>query len=134
MNTAPSPKRRVLIVDRNDDLCELFSVFLESDGFDVRTTRTGLVAMTYAADFAPHVVFASLRIGELDGFMLARELRKLPATANSFLVAMSAFSHESCRVRATGFNHYVTKPLRFESLIALLQPVQSKEHASSPIP
>jgi CheY-like chemotaxis protein len=92
MNTVPAAIARVLIVDRNEDLLELFSFFLESRGFNVRTAPSGTLALTCAAEFAPHAVFASLRVGELDGYMLAKELRKLPQTENSTLVAMSAYA------------------------------------------
>src|SRR5438094_10671756 len=88
---APAIKFRVLVVDRNADLCEIFSFFLQLSDFEVMTAHSGAAGLNCAKDFAPDVVFCSLRIGEIDGFALAKQLRKLPQTAKSVLVAMSTY-------------------------------------------
>jgi DNA-binding response OmpR family regulator len=128
MHNVLAPKARILIVDRNEDLRELFSYFLESNGFEVRTAANGAVGLTCAAEFAPDAVFTSLRIGELDGFALAIALRKLPQTADAVLVAMSAFAHERIESCTAGFDQYLLKPIAFESLIAIIEPLEARVH------
>jgi CheY-like chemotaxis protein len=126
MNGLPARSARILIVDRNDDLTELFSYFLQLKGFDVRTAPNGPSALTCAAAFAPDAVFSSLRIGEMDGYTLARLLRQLPQTASAVLVAMSAYAHENVEVGAAGFDQYLSKPIPFESLMAIIEPLEAQ--------
>lgn len=130
MNGLPERSARILIVDRNDDLTELFSYFLQLKGFEVRTAPDGPGALACAAVFVPDAVFSSLRIGELDGYMLARLLRQRPQTANAVLVAMSAYAHEHVEVYAAGFDHYLSKPIPFESLMAIIEPLQAQVRRS----
>jgi DNA-binding response OmpR family regulator len=128
MNSLPGSRTRILIVDRNEDLRELFSYFLELKGFDVRAVPDGEIALICAAAFAPHAVFSSLRIGEPDGYMLARQLRLSAQTRTAVLVAMSAYAHESAEVYGAGFDHYLPKPIAFESLMAIIEPLAAKRH------
>jgi CheY-like chemotaxis protein len=125
MNTASGPKARILVVDRNEDLRELFSYFLELKGFEVQDAPCGTIALVCAASFVPDAVFSSLRIGECDGFTLAKELRKLPQTANTLLVAMSAYAHERAAAYEAGFDHYLAKPIAFESMMAIIMPLEA---------
>ena len=122
MNIAAS-RPRALIVDANDDLRELFTLFLEHCGYEVRSTHTGALGLISATANAPNVVFSSLRVGDVDGYALARELRKLPQTASSVLIAMSGFVNEGRAVHEAGFDHYLRKPISLDEITAILKPL-----------
>jgi len=122
MNRAAS-RHRAVIVDANDDLRELFTLFLEHCGYDVRSAHTGALGLACAAEFAPDIVFSSLRVGDVDGYALARALRKLPQTAGCVLIAMSGFANEDRAVREAGFDHYLRKPISLDDITAILKPL-----------
>jgi CheY-like chemotaxis protein len=59
---------------------------------------------------------------EIDGYEVARRLRKLPALAGIFIIALSGYGteHDRQRARDAGFNHHLTKPVAPAVLLDLL--------------
>src|SRR6187399_3217792 len=77
---APSPapaagKRRVLVVDDEQDLVELISYNLGRNGFDVLTATNGPDALALAEREVPDLVVLDLMLPGLDGMEVARRLK-----------------------------------------------------------
>jgi DNA-binding response OmpR family regulator len=112
-----SPKRRVLIVDDNQDLAEAAHLFLEANGHEVRTAQDGPCALRLAMDFQPDVVVVDIGLPGMDGYELARRLRELlPGLA---IAALSGWRIDpgDRRARDSGFSTYFTKPADPEKLL-----------------
>jgi CheY-like chemotaxis protein len=83
----------------------------------------GAAALAQAAAFHPQAVLCDLSLpGALDGWALAREMRRDPALAGALLVAMSGYGEEEDRERGrqAGFDEYLIKPLDFARLREIL--------------
>ncbi len=59
----------------------------------------------------------------MDGFELARRMRRDPALGATLLVAVTGYGqmHDRARASASGFNHHLVKPVEFGALQRLLQ-------------
>ncbi|HXG12062.1 MAG TPA: ATP-binding protein [Gemmataceae bacterium] len=122
----PSPSqvagRRVLVVDDDRDTADSLSKILKLAGHDVWVSYHGLAALEAARAFRPDVVLLDIGLPYLDGYEVARRLRREPGLANVLLVAMTGHGQEQDRRRAeeAGFDAHCIKPVNLDTLHALL--------------
>jgi PAS domain S-box-containing protein len=109
---ARTPGHRVLVVDDNVDAALSFSMLLELMGHEVRVVHDGPAALKAAADFLPELVFLDIGMPGMDGYEVARGLRKMPESGNQVLVALTGWGQEEDRRRTgeAGFDHHLVKP------------------------
>ena len=114
-NDGTAPARRVLLVDDSVDAAEALSMLLETLGHEVRTMHDGTSALAIVDEFRPEVVILDIGLPGMDGFALARELRKRPSTRDVLLIALTGYGGDEDRLRArdAGFDHHLVKPVSF---------------------
>ena len=102
---------RVLIVDDNEDLADSLAALLTIMGHDVRVAYSGLTALQLVGDLDPNLVFLDIGLPELDGYEIAKRMRRTVAR-NTRLVALTGYSSEDDlrRSREAGFDEHVVKP------------------------
>jgi len=115
-------RRRVLVVDDNRDAVESLAVLLRARGHVVETAFDGGGALTVAARFRPDVVLLDIGLPGMDGYEVARRLRRELRPA-PLLVALTGYGQEEDRrlALAAGFDEHVVKPASLPGLTALLQ-------------
>jgi CheY-like chemotaxis protein len=109
----PGQPLRILIVEDNRDAADSLRVLLQLLGHDVRVAYTGPDGVREAAGWRPQVVLSDIGLpGGLDGYGVARALRRDPATARALVVAITGYGSDDDRRRAreAGFDHALTKP------------------------
>jgi CheY-like chemotaxis protein len=113
----------VLIVEDSVDSAETMQILLQISGYEARATYDGTSAVAIAREFEPHVVLLDIGLPCKDGYEVARELRALPQTKSSLLVALTGFGHEEDRQRAAqaGFDAYEVKPVEPAAIAKLLE-------------
>jgi CheY-like chemotaxis protein len=119
--TAPGERRRLLLVEDNDDLSGLLLEILLGWGFDVDVAGSASSALAKAAVRPPDVALIDIGLPDRDGSEVARALRRsLPP--HVFLIAMSGYGQrqDGARALAAGFDEYLVKPLNMVRLRRLL--------------
>jgi two-component system CheB/CheR fusion protein len=118
---APLP-RRFLVVDDNVDSAESLAELLSLNGHEVRTSHDGADALRAAQAQRPDVILLDIGLPQLDGYEVARRLRRLPDFQAVTLIAMTGYGQEEDRSRArdAGFDHHLVKPVGFEDIAGLL--------------
>jgi CheY-like chemotaxis protein len=114
--------RRVLVADDNVDAAQTLAMILNVAGYETQITHDGPSTLTSAATFRPQVIFLDIGMPGMDGYETARQLRKLPGSARALLVAVTGYSQDTDRRRATeaGFDHYLIKPVQSGTALQLL--------------
>ncbi len=99
----------VLVVEDERKIRELLRGYLQRDGYDVLTTGSGAEALSLADRARPDLVLLDLRLPDVPGEEVARELRAHSAVP---IVMLTAKSEEEDRIRGLelGADDYVTKP------------------------
>ncbi|HEV2664937.1 MAG TPA: PAS domain S-box protein, partial [Blastocatellia bacterium] len=118
-----SAKRcRILVVDDNADAAESLAMILRLKGHEVRVAYDGLVAIESARDFRPEVVLLDIGLPVMDGYEVARQLRRLDEAKAAFLIAMTGYGRAEDRIKAlsAGFNYHITKPADLQELDAVI--------------
>ena len=100
------------MVDDNQDAAESLATLLDLFGHRVAVAHDGQSALATARSFAPRVVLLDIGLPGLDGYDVARRLRREPSLAPVLLIALSGYGQEENRHRASeaGFDHYLVKP------------------------
>jgi CheY-like chemotaxis protein len=126
-------KSRILIVDDNKDAAETLAMLLESLGHTTHFVCEAPKALNVALDFRPDVALLDLGMPELNGFDLARKLRRESTLADLTLVALSGWGTEEDRMRGrdAGIDHHLTKPVLLEDVKAILRHAESTKKISA---
>lgn len=122
---APKPsetKLRVLVVDDNIDAAETIQDLLLETGHHVSICHTGPAALELTRTFDPHVVLLDIGLPQMDGYEVARTLRRT-LSEPPVLVALTGYGQESDRRNSmeAGFAEHLVKPVRLETLVAVLE-------------
>jgi PAS domain S-box-containing protein len=115
-------RRRVLVVEDNEDIRVTTCELLEMAGFEVTAVSTGDGALKEACSFGPDVVLLDVGLPGLSGYEVARQLREMAQFANTILIAVTGYDTPEARSRseASGFDHHICKPVDFDELAQLL--------------
>jgi PAS domain S-box-containing protein len=114
--------RRLLLVDDNLDTARLTGRLLRSQGFQVQMVHDGPSALHAAMAERPDFVLLDIGLPGLDGYEIARLLRREEALAHTRIIAVSGYGDAPSRAqgRAAGFDHHLVKPLDFAVLARIL--------------
>ncbi|HVV50897.1 MAG TPA: response regulator [Polyangia bacterium] len=121
-----APRRRVLIVDDNEEMTEMLEAVLQAMGHTTRTANDGPSGLAAAESFQPEVALVDIGLPVMDGYELARQMRARLGDRVPVLIAVSGYGQEADRARSreAGFDHHLVKPVPpkvFEDLFASLQ-------------
>jgi signal transduction histidine kinase/CheY-like chemotaxis protein len=120
----PIQKRRVLVVEDNDDIRESLRMILDAWGHDVTVSDTGQKGLELIARMQPEIAFIDIGLPVLDGYQVARSIRASshPSCAMK-LIAITGYGQPDDRERAlqAGFDAHMLKPVDPLSLQTILQ-------------
>ena len=120
-NTTPT---RILVVDDEEDLCEILQFNLETEGFEVDTAHSAEEALEL--DLTRYsLILLDVMMGEISGFKMARMLKNDEKTAHLPIIFLTAKDTENDML--TGFNlgadDYISKPFSIRQVIARVKAV-----------
>jgi CheY-like chemotaxis protein len=113
-------RRRVLVVEDNEDAAATLRDFLVLDGHEVFVAFDGQQGLDLAAKVRPEVVLCDVGLPVLDGYEVARRLRSAGSTAMLVAVTGYAAQEDAARAQQAGFDHHLAKPMDPDKLTALL--------------
>ncbi len=116
--------KRILVVDDEQDLCEILKFNLETEGYEVDTANSAEEALEKdVASF--HLLLLDVMMGGMSGFQMAKLLKANPATAQIPIIFLTARDTENDTV--TGFNlgadDYISKPFSIREVMVRVRAV-----------
>lgn len=116
------PRRRVLVVDDNEDSARTLGCLVESMGHEVEIAFDGPSAMEAARQWGPELILLDVGLPGMSGYEVARALRQDPATRDGRIVAVTGYGQFTDRQAAleAGFDRHLIKPVPFDALQSLL--------------
>ena len=115
---------RILVVDDEEDLCEILKFNLEIEGFDVDTANSAEEALK--KDLSVYqLLMLDVMMGEISGFKMANIIRKDESKPKVPIIFLTAKDTENDRL--TGFNlgadDYISKPFSIREVMARVKAV-----------
>lgn len=113
------PRRRILVVDDEVAIGHLVAAYLESVGYEVHQETCGEEALRYVAEQRPDLVILDLRLPDLHGYDVCRELRRLYHSWALPIMILSGMDASLDKLRgfAHGADAYLTKPFEPPELL-----------------
>ena len=115
---------RILVVDDEQDICEILQYNLENEGYEVDIANSAEEAlMRPLADYA--LILLDVMMGEMSGFQMARRLKDAPDTAGIPIIFITALDDEDNTVKGLniGGDDYIAKPLSMKEVKARVKAV-----------
>ncbi len=94
MDQADTDEVRVLLVEDDAALAQMYRVKLERDGYTVQVAGDGEEALTRLVNQLPDLIFLDVRLPRMDGLTFLERLRADPRTKNVPVVIVSNYSEE----------------------------------------
>lgn len=125
-------RSRILVVDDEEDLCEILQFNLETEGFRVDVSYSAEEALT--KDLSVYkLLLLDVMMGEMSGFKLARTVKDSILTEHIPIIFLTAKDTENDRL--TGFNigadDYISKPFSIREVIARVKAVIRRSESSN---
>jgi signal transduction histidine kinase len=110
-------KRKILLVDDNNDISSSLKLLLAHCGHDVRVASDGKSAIAAAESFMPELVLLDIGLPDMTGYEVARRLREKHGETFK-LVALTGYGQEKDKIlsKEAGFDYHMTKPISIQSI------------------
>ena len=108
-------KKRILIVEDDNDGREALQLLLELDGYETICAGNGMEALAMLAE-SPDLIITDIMMPEMDGSQFVSELRAQPKYANLPVICVSAFSNPAVKADVV-----MTKPVDADDLFRSIE-------------
>ena len=124
-------KQKILIVDDDNNIAELVSLYLTKECFETKIVNDGEEALKQFHIFHPDLILLDLMLPGIDGYQVCREIRH---TSDVPIIMLSAKGETFDKVLGLelGADDYIIKPFDSKELVARVRAVLRRFHVKSP--
>lgn len=115
-------KKKILIVDDEQDIREIIKISLLDDGFSVLEAANGKTAIEIAKKEKPDLITMDIMMPEIDGFQAAKIIKEDPLTKDIPIIILSVLSQDKNKYMQ-GIADYISKPFKPEELSSKIKTV-----------
>jgi two-component system, chemotaxis family, CheB/CheR fusion protein len=123
LSQRPLPRgASVVVVEDNEDSCNMLVTFLEASGFQCQSANDGPAGLALIRETRPEIALIDVGLPGMDGLDVARSLRRAAETADIYLVALTGYGQPGDRkaARDAGFDDHLVKPVDLDQLVGCL--------------
>jgi two-component system, cell cycle response regulator DivK len=115
--------KRILLIEDHDLNRMLLSDYLSYSGYDVQSLSQGSAFFATVEKFQPDLMLLDLKLPDIDGYSLLKEVQQKPDLAKIPIIVVSAFAFKADQELALslGARHYFVKPLKLKELIVTIE-------------
>ena len=128
---------KIMVVEDDASLCEIYSIRITAEGYDVVSAGDGEEALAVAVREKPELILSDIMMPKISGFDMLDILRSTPETAGIKVIMMTALSAEDQRQRGErlGADRYLVKSqVGIEDVINTIHEVLGDRATASPTP
>lgn len=117
-------KFKILIVDDNPDIVEMFAARLKANDYEVLTAYSGKDACEIAAREIPHAIILDISMPEMDGFETGKKIKENIITQNIPIIMSTALGEQKNILKAIsdlGAVAYLVKPFNPQIMLETLK-------------
>lgn len=124
-------KQRILIVDDDENIAELISLYLLKECFDTEIAYNGSDAIKLANTYNPNLILLDIMLPDMDGYTVCAEIRKTKQTPVIILSAKGEVFDKVLGLKL-GADDYMVKPFDSNELVARVHAVLRRTNAPAP--
>jgi two-component system cell cycle response regulator DivK len=116
-------KGKILVIEDNEQNLYLIRYILEDCDYEVLSALDGKEGIDLAASILPDLILLDIQLPVMDGYAVARNLRRNPDLANTPIVAVTSYAMSGDRekVMEAGCNGYIEKPIDPDTFVAVVE-------------
>lgn len=118
----------VLVIEDNEQNRYLASFLLERHGYEVRTAPDGPSGIRLAVDSEPALVLLDIQLPTMDGYEVARSLRRVDALDRTPIIAVTSYAMVGDREKCleAGCDGYIEKPIDPETFVGEIERIRTE--------
>lgn len=124
-------KQRILIVDDDENIAELISLYLIKECFSTEIAHNGKDALRLAGTYDPHLILLDIMLPDIDGYEICTEVRKTKQTPIIMLSAKGEIFDKVLGLKL-GADDYMIKPFDSNELVARVKAVLRRTTTPAP--
>jgi len=111
MTQTKEEKIKILLIEDEKEVAELYKLKLTLDGYEVITAENGQEGLDKANSYRPELIFLDIKMPEMDGFEVLKKLRATARTKDIPVVILSNFDEQDLIEKGLtlGANEYLIK-------------------------
>ena len=117
MNTTPKRKPKILVVDDDPGLLRLLTIRLRAENYDVEAVESAAAALNAAGRFRPDLVITDLRMDQMDGMGLLKELQSRWPGLRVIILTAHGTIPDAVHATQSGAFGFLTKPIDKQELL-----------------
>ncbi|MCR4421789.1 MAG: response regulator [Exilispira sp.] len=113
----------ILIIEDNEQNLYLEKYLLEKNGYSVEFANNGFEGIKKLENIFPDLILLDIQLPEIDGYEVARRIRKLERHKNTPIIAVTSYAMVGDKEKAleSGCNGYIEKPINPDTFILEIQ-------------
>ncbi|MFA5262418.1 MAG: response regulator [Opitutaceae bacterium] len=130
-------KANILCIEDNEQNLYLVRIIMEANGHVFYAADNGKKGIEMAISLHPDLILLDIQLPAMDGYAVARELRKHPEIANVPIIAVTSYAMIGDREKslAAGCTDYIEKPINPDTFLQQVErhlPLQGKDAPAMP--
>jgi len=114
-------RRKILIIDNEPALLDVFADNLAATGFEVHVADAGDIGLELVERVRPDLVLLDVRMPRLDGFAVLREIREIDPDVAVLMMSADASEQRARQALDEGATGFITKPVEVDDLVATIE-------------
>lgn len=113
---------KILVVDDDENICDMLRLYLENDGYEVKTAADGAEGVTYFKMYEPDLVLLDIMMPKKDGWQVCREIREVSSKPIIMITAKGEVFDKVLGLEL-GADDFIVKPFEIKELSARIKAV-----------
>ena len=116
-------KQKILIIEDNEQNMYMLTYLLESNNYEVFQSFSGSGGIALAHITKPDIILLDIQLPEMDGYEVARELRKNKELTSTPIIAVTSYAMTGDKEKAleAGADGYIEKPIDPDTFISQME-------------
>ena len=111
---------RILCIDDDSNICDLLCMYLQKEGYEVRTAQDGQEGVSLFRAYEPDLVLLDIMMPRMDGWQVCQEIRK-QSSKPIIMVTAKGETIDKVLGLELGADDYITKPFSMRELLARIK-------------
>ena len=120
--------KKILIIDDDTNICEMLKIYMENEGYEVKTANDGAEGVNFFKMYEPDIVLLDIMLPKKDGWQVCREIREI-AQKPVIMITAKGDVFDKVLGLELGADDFVVKPFDMKELSARVKAVLRRYQA-----
>ena len=120
--------KKILVIDDDTNICEMLKIYMENEGYEVKTANDGAEGVNFFKMYEPDIVLLDIMLPKKDGWQVCREIREI-APKPVIMITAKGETFDKVLGLELGADDFIVKPFDMKELSARIKAVLRRYNA-----